>query len=98
MSSLRNSMAIAIAYPCMDSRDNVRRISMSSVPCTSSPLLRCFGIDRLYLDGLYLGMDLRLQSILASSRDSSTEAVSRSRAPEEVGLWEVPGTYQADHS
>src|SRR5258708_4555824 len=38
----------------MGPRANIRRISMSSVPCTSSPPLRCFGIDRLYLDGLYL--------------------------------------------
>src|SRR5260370_31182863 len=34
---------------------------MSRVPGTSSPPLRCFGIDRLYLDGLYLKTIGRLQ-------------------------------------
>src|SRR4030095_12038501 len=53
-SSLRDSIATAIAYPCMEPRANIRRISMSRVPCTSSPVPRCFGIDYLYLDGLYL--------------------------------------------
>jgi hypothetical protein len=46
-------MVTAMAYQCMNPRANVRRISISSVPGTSSPLPGCLGIDGLYLDGLY---------------------------------------------
>src|SRR5258708_1354261 len=91
-SSELNSMALATAWPCAGPRSNVRRISRSRVPCSSSIRSFCSLVDILG-ENKSLPVECQCEPLHDESRIASKpEAIFHSYLIAKVGVLKTDAT------